>query len=63
MNDSGDSNKTINGKKEDKVITIKVKSYADPLFVALRLLDNFTSDQLTKTLTLTLNAENIQKAR
>lgn len=44
MNDSGDSNKTINGKKDDKVITIKVKSYADPLFVALRLLDNFTSD-------------------
>ena len=46
MNGSGDSsNKTIlNGKKDDKVITIKVKSYADPVFVALRLLDNFTSE-------------------
>jgi hypothetical protein len=43
MNDSGGSNGK-NGKKDDKVITIKVKSYADPLFVALRLLDNFNSE-------------------
>ena len=62
MNDSGGSNGK-NGKKDDKVITIKVKSYADPLFVALRLLDNFNSEELNKTLNLTFNAENIKKAR
>lgn len=54
---------TLNMKKDDKAITIKVKSYADPVFVALRLLDNLTSEELSKTLNLTLNAESIKKAR
>jgi hypothetical protein len=36
--------KTIaNWMKTDKNITIKVQSYADPVFLALRLLDGFNS--------------------
>lgn len=49
--------------KNEKAITIKVRSYADPVFVALRIYDNFTSDELKKTLDLSLNSENIKKAR
>lgn len=30
-------------RKNNPAITIKVESFADPVFVALRLLDNFTS--------------------
>jgi len=56
--------KTINStKKNDKAITIKVKSYADPVFLALRLLDNFTSEELSRSLDLIWNADNIKKAR
>ena len=48
---------------KEKDITIKVKSLADPLFVALRINDGITSDQLKKTLDLDKNAPNIIKAR
>lgn len=38
------THKISNFIKENKAITIKVKSYGDPVFLALRLLDNITSD-------------------
>ena len=50
-------------KDDGKSISIKVKSLADPLFVALRINDGITSEQLKRTLDLDLNAENIVKAR
>ena len=46
-----------------KQITIKVFSLADPVFVALRLKDDLSSEQIKKTLDLSMNAENIRKAR
>ena len=60
---ANDSKTVAFDRINDTTITIKVKSYADPVFVALRLLDNITSEQLTKTFDLSLNAENIKKAR
>jgi 1-phosphatidylinositol-4-phosphate 5-kinase len=43
-------------------ITIKVKSFADPIFLALRLIDGFSSDKLSETLDLSLNSRSIQQA-
>lgn len=49
--------------KEKQNLTIQVKSYADPVFVALRLLDGISFEELSKTLNLSMNAESIRKAR
>lgn len=59
----GKERKTSEIPRNSKHIVIRAKSLADPLFVALRIKDDLTSDQLKKTLDLSLNAENIVKAR
>ena len=46
-----------------KKVKIKVKSYAHPIFTALRKVDGLTAEKISKTLDIGLNQENIKKAR
>ena len=52
-----------NNQKKEEGITISVQSFADPLFLALRIKDGLNEQQLKKTLNISLNIDKIRKAQ